>query len=414
MLLKVKIWRMLTEGIIPCYFLFSAVDACLKMIGFGKLSKLSDLMMLSTLSVVVFLFVRKLDWFKILFLLFVSVMVYTSLFEEYPRLCFTNALKSQIYVMCFFFIGKECPNICDKVFNKGFLPFIITCVCAIFLYITKPSWYMMMKLNNVNTAWTDGYILEMCRLSGFWPFPYWVSYAAALFFCYLMVRGFIKYSFNKRLVSVLVFLLVIMFLAQQRAPLFFSVGIIGLLALYSLYSRKKRDVKILFYFLLLLISIFIALRFVVQYMDSDMLERMVLKMDKANDVSGFVASRAEIFDFFFSKEISFFGDGLGRYSHVAFSFGLPAITDQQYLKILYESGIWGIMGYGLIIIYSLFNGLKRMRENIFALLVIVMYLMSMFGANCLAVSEEHPAIFWLCCGSIFSTKENSSNRDFLS
>ena len=106
--------------------------------------------------------------------------------------------------------------------------------------------------------------------------------------------------------------------------------------------------------------------------------------------------------FLFSKKITFWGDGIGRYGHEAYYSGKMAITDQQYLKIMYETGYFGIICYSIFILLVVIRGIRNFKDNLFELGIIFFYLMAMTGANCLSVTGQHCIVFWFCCGRIFN------------
>ena len=121
-----------------------------------------------------------------------------------------------------------------------------------------------------------------------------------------------------------------------------------------------------------------------------------------DDIRAFLDERANIFSQFLTKEITLFGDGIGRYSAAAYRMGKDAITDQQYLLTVYETGYWGCLGYGIIILAVIIKGLKSFSANYFELTIILFYLLAMSGANCLSSFGQHIAIFWVCCGRIYN------------
>lgn len=113
---------------------------------------------------------------------------------------------------------------------------------------------------------------------------------------------------------------------------------------------------------------------------------------------------------FETTDVTFLGSGIGRYSHSIFLTGSTlAITDQQYLRILYETGYLGCLGYGFISLAIILRGLKNLKNNLFELSVIIFFLIAMMGANCLSQFDMHTAIFWLCCGRIYNNYRNCIN-----
>lgn len=138
--------------------------------------------------------------------------------------------------------------------------------------------------------------------------------------------------------------------------------------------------------------------------------RLLDKLEAFDNAQMFLKDRTNIFRDFRTKEISLLGDGIGRYSHGAYFLGKSAITDQQYMKMLYEIGILGCIGYGFIFLVTILKGLRNIKGNIFELLIIAFYLVAMTGANCLAVFEQHIAIFWICCGLVFSRQMDNGRK----
>ena len=138
----------------------------------------------------------------------------------------------------------------------------------------------------------------------------------------------------------------------------------------------------------------------VSFIDVDMLTRLLEKIEVLSDASVFLDERANIFSQFLTKDITLLGDGIGRYSAAAYRMGKDAITDQQYLLTVYETGYWGCFGYGVIILAVIIKGLKSFSVNYFELTIILFYLLAMSGANCLSSFGQHIAIFWMCCGRI--------------
>ena len=192
-------------------------------------------------------------------------------------------------------------------------------------------------------------------------------------------------------------------LTQQRAPLFI-IAAITLIYIAIGFFKKKRDghtsLKLsIIYFLIASICMFGVF---VSFIDIDMLARLLEKIEVLSDASVFLDERANIFSQFLAKDVTLFGDGIGRYSAAAYRMGKNAITDQQYLLTAYETGYWGCLGYGFIILVVIIKGLKSFSVNYFEIIIILFYLLAMSGANCLSSFGQHIAIFWICCGRIYN------------
>ena len=101
-----------------------------------------------------------------------------------------------------------------------------------------------------------------------------------------------------------------------------------------------------------------------------------------------------IFETLLKKNISFWGDGIGRYGHGAFFEGSISVTDQQYIQLLYETGLFGLLYNVLMLLICLILGFKHFDKCKFEVGVILFYLLAM----------------WYCCGVvIFKTKRKLQN-----
>ena len=100
--------------------------------------------------------------------------------------------------------------------------------------------------------------------------------------------------------------------------------------------------------------------------------------------------------------MTFWGDGIGRYSHLAYQQNKLAITDCQYIQTLHETGYFGLIGYILLFIYLIVNGMRNIKLNIFEIGVLIFYLIAMIGANPLSNQGIHTIFLWICCGRIIN------------
>lgn len=383
------------------YFLLTAINGCLGMIGLVSIAKLDLLIMLSGTFLMCKYFqktITPIDIFVIGLILSVAI---TSLIGQYNYALWYEGCRYQLYIMQFYFVGKYLKNNSIKIFNNGILPFLITCIVALVLYIHPPAWYINFKLALWEGELTEGIILEMMRLSAFWTYPYWVSYGCAILYLYVLNRSFFGGNLQNKDKVILVFIFFIAVLTQQRAPLFMiSAGTIFYIAVGNVLQKgtgyKTMRMSMIQYVILLIMTVLIVFSF----LSDEMLLRLLEKIEILQSRGDFLSDRADIFSDFYHKKITFWGDGIGRYSHKAFQMGKSAITDQQYMKILYETGYWGCFGYTIIIANSLLNGIKYMKTYLFELFIVMFYLMAMFGANCLSQFDQHAAIFWICCGRL--------------
>lgn len=391
--------------IISNYFLLLAINGLLMMLGLTAVAKLDLLIMLAASIITLFYIhhgITKLDAFIIFF---IGSIAFIGFVQNYNKELWYVGCRGQLYYMIFFFVGRYCGYKNIPILQKGVWPFLIVCIIGLVLYFLSPSWYMNFKLQMWDESLSDNRILEMTRLSAFWAYPYWVSYGCAIMYSYLIIKYFRQGYMNGKEIILLLFIAFITILTQQRAPLFIIAILTLIFVVFGLFKKKKNGHLSLrtsiLYFIVLTICMFTIFLTVI---DAEMVIRLVEKVEAFEDVSTFLKDRADIFSDFRTKTVSLFGDGIGRYSHAAYFLGKEAITDQQYLRIIYETGYWGCLGYAIIIISVIKQALKNTSYNYFEIVIIAFYLLAMTGANCLSVFDLHPAIFWYCCGRVYNNQ----------
>lgn len=338
--------------------------------------------------------------------IFVTIIIIlsTSLFNNYPFSLYRTGVRDEILPMFFFPLGRSLYMANNKLFEKAILPVFLVGLIGLYLFIIQPTWYVEYRMSDQG-AFSDERLLEMTRLAAFWKFPYWVSYGSAIVYYYLLCK-FVKNKSIKplRWFPYMAFILIILILTQQRGPIGFAILVTILVFFVSL--RHKSDYKGSYLLSLMLIGfLFLAGIIGMSFMSTELIEFMTKKMtvlfDNSNG-SSFIGERADIFYQFANKEVTIWGDGIGRFSHQAISLKLPAISDQQYMKMLYETGFLGLISRLSIICIILFNGIKHLSKYYFEVGIIIMFLITMMGANSLSILDAHCYIFWLCCGRIYN------------
>ncbi len=397
--------------IVNNYFLLFAINGFLAMIGMKYAAKLDLLIMLAASVLTASYLLKKMVFFDFLVIVFIGVLALSGYVKDYDESLWYLGCRTELYFIIFFFVGKH-PSMRNlDIIRKGIVPFLIVCLIGLYLYFTSPSWYMEYKME----IWSDqddaGRFLEMSRLSAFWPYPYWVSYGSTIIYMYIMYLSYKVGTISKKNICIMVFLVLITLLSQQRTPLAAIAFITIFYCVTSIFFRKRTQKRTMFGSLLILLILIMCIAvFAFNIISDEMRVRLLDKLEAFDNAQMFLKDRTNIFRDFRTKEISLLGDGIGRYSHGAYFLGKSAITDQQYMKMLYEIGILGCIGYGFIFLVTILKGLRNIKGNIFELLIIAFYLVAMTGANCLAVFEQHIAIFWICCGLVFSRQMDNGRK----
>lgn len=388
------------DWLIPGYFIFAFLDFCIGFLGYSAFQKFN---LIYLIICTYFVIAKKNKHYSgidvLIFVLIVSVLIGALLSNTSSALLWAG-FRYQIFLMIFFFVGRY-YLVNDRFMEIGKYIIICNCILGLYLFITEPSWYISWKMDNVAFDATQGSLYyEMTRLSSLSPYPYWVSYSTFILYVYNFVN-LLFYKKNPNLIDYisLTFLFIIMLLCQQRAPIAFSVISTILLIIWSKGNNNKFS-----YAPILGILLFagIAILYVFSNMDESQNEFVINKLNSIIEGKNLATERTS--DFMQHEDISLFGDGIGKYSHSAIGLGKKSIADQQYLRIMYETGLLGMLMYGLIFILIIIRGLKVRKICAFDFLVALFYMFSMIGANSLSMEGYHTAVFWFCCGRLFNSE----------
>lgn len=396
----------LYKNVICLYFPLAALFGMLEMLHFHLFEY--TYVFLMSLIVVSFGYFNKNKLGKIDIAVVCSIIfiLFFSLINIKYKTLLIGGIREEIIPMLAFFIGKDPERKDNKIFNYGVYTMFVVGIIGLLLYVLAPGWYISFRLENKDYV-TDGIYMEMTRLSAFWEYPYWISYGAAIIYSYLLGRYLIekKININKSsLLILLIFLIAISVLTQQRASI---GGILFSTAFYFyLYQKNNRlSFKSIFVPIVLITLCIIVIYYsVIAFLDTTRIDFMMSKFTAITESdTNFLDDRANIFDNMKNVEITLIGDGLGLYSHNAYGMGLQKyITDQGYMKMLYETGIIGIGLRMLVVFICLIKGLSNFNSYFFEITIIVIILVSLTGANSLSSLQMHNIIFWLCCGRVFN------------
>ena len=96
--------------------------------------------------------------------------------------------------------------------------------------------------------------------------------------------------------------------------------------------------------------------------------------------------------------ISFWGSGLGKYSHNALIFDMPSIADCEYIRLLNELGLFGAFLFFGIIVSSYVRLFKNKKLYSYEMVCISFFLAAMIGATPLESVSQQPFLLWYCVG----------------
>ena len=336
----------------------------------------------------------------------VCFFVVFSLFSygwfSYPTEYFNIALVNQVFPISMLYVAR-CRCCRDNNFiNNMYLPLLFCFVCALYLYFFSPSWYIAYKTNDWTWDYTGDVYYEHMRLSGFWPWSYFIGYASLFFIMLLGTERFLLHK-QRRFWGISMFIaLIVLLLAQQRASIAYLFVFVALLFCFKKNYSLKIKRKYFFWALCVVFFFMVFLFVALSHMEKDFLDYVLNRSVNSN--SNLIVDRISLYWHFFSN-ISLGGDGLGSHSHtIRFFAWKEMISDCDYVRILRELGIVGMLLVVIIFSLPLIKNMKRIRLYFFEYNVIFFLHLSMIGATPLEHLPLHPYIYWYCLGRIVDCK----------
>jgi len=328
------------------------------------------------------------------FIFLIFYITCTALINSYRWELKYYSFRYFIWGMLFFFIGQLKIYAHNEFFKSQKYTLFILYITSIYLYFFPPIWYQNWK----NTAFSladqftidiTNYNNDFSRLSGFWTYPYFVSYSAFIYLVYLLLKCKRGEGDRKTIV----------FITTAFIAAFFSMMrvVIVCLVLYYLYlllfykHKTNSKWKILN---ISIITIGILGSFYSIYLFNNYISERVYNNNNL------IVDRFAMFSNLF-KYINIFGLGIGRFSNEAKLYGYPSIMDAEWLKLLCEIGILGVLFLCAFFLIILKKAFKHTRNNIIEISIILFFIITMAGANSLELPiVKHSVFLWFCAGQI--------------
>jgi len=352
--------------------------------------------------------------FLTLFIVFNLTTGLAYLWNGRPIACYLNDVMNYIPAMLFMFVGMFDYRV-ERTFYKSFLLYCtISMAIGLLLYVTATSWFITRSMEIYNSQWfaedqynEDSY-LNALRFSSYLASEYAVIYLGMAAFCtalFYLYSNSINTSIKRRVLYIasVIILLVAFFLSQMRVAIVYSVL---LLSFYFVRGLKRQQggasLKMLLFLTLFTVVAFMYLG--ASYGDRlDSLLEMVT--ERLSDLS--IGKLAQGRDTQLSTLMStwdyvIFGHGLGSGGSSAVSRGFPGVTDLQYIKILFETGLLGLLFFLVLVLSTLIRSIKFLRYYLIEAGIIGFVLIAMIGGNTLSLGYLYILPFWYAMGMVWN------------
>lgn len=387
--------------IIDHWYLFFTILAITNMLGLYDWFSFLILILFCALPI----YLKKIKYTLVDSLVFVFIIynVISCLFSNYPIALYYYGIKTQVISIVFYFLGRSLYFKDHTILDTARPIFLFIFISSILLYFFPPTFYTDYKLHGLSDDISTKNFLDATRMSGFWPSPYFLGATSIISIIYVSHQLFILQDNNIRNWFFLLFALFCLFFSQMRVAIaYFVLFFVALTCITVTHKLKSRKTLIKFIIFLFFIII-VVYEVVVSYMPQEFIDYVV---DRSVDQDGgLIKERVLLFNSFF-KYISFFGYGLGRFSHTALEYDLPSITDCDYLRLLCELGFCGLIIFFNIIFLVIAKALKNIRRSFCDVFIVGYFLMAMIGAAPLSSINQHSFLFWFCVGHLVLKTEN--------
>ena len=329
------------------------------------------------------------------YFIYLFFTLFLSFVNGSPLELIPEALISGLFPMLFFFVGVVDKS--KSVFESDFYKYyfwgsIILFFCSIYLFVTMPSWYLEWKISMQPEEWQENLNI-LGTMSGFSGSGYLVGYTAFFSFCYILFKFKRKVAKKSDILYMFVVVFCIIF-SQVRVVLLTSAII---LIWYLKTTLTKRN------FIKILVTS-LAFIFVINYVitNSETLDALFdiffSKLERTAEDSRYETG----FTLLSQQTNYFFGHGYGTGGHKANSLELPSVTDFEYIKLFYETGLVGFILFLIINVKAIWFFFHKRPRCDFEMCIILFYLLAMLIANPLSAEATMSPIYWYALGRVIS------------
>lgn len=351
----------------------------------------------------------------ILFIILINVIsLPLCLADGRPIECYTNEILNYVVAMFWFFVGASSLIDASKFYKYMYYAIVISFGFGLLLYVSTPGWYVSRLVEWANNSLiavveqSESSILSSSRFQSYLMSEYAVSHFTIFGLAIALFQVFKKnnidtprLSFVKN-VAVLI-LLICAIISQMRVAMFCSIALLFFYMIYDLlFGRSGNTKKILFICSIILIVI-IYVSFI--YFPEQIELIINLISERFEDLSIGKALKGREFQVNRLMEnwnSPIVGHGLGAGGAIARLKGFPGVTDQNYIKILYENGLMGFLVFLLLILKTMIRAIIHYKYLAIEIVIISFVMVAMLGSNTLSFSYLYIIPFWFAIGRVWN------------
>ena len=322
-----------------------------------------------------------------------------------PFSCYISMLRPYIFPMFFFLLGID-KDVDKSLFYKYYLiASVFSFVVGIILYFTTPSFYLEYLSGIISNNWQGGnssvdYIVDTFRMGSFFGSSYAISFLSVPAMCIALGNTLKKGAHENWLmfiVSIISWLSAL--LCQQRVAMAFSTFVI---IYYYIISRSRVNGTYI-----LTTGIVVGVIGIIAIIGTNdrysfVLESLKNRTEEMSFIKAYEGSRTnQVVSTIAATDNFILGDGIGARSSQARKIGKPGVSDVEYIRLLSENGIIGLLLFLLITLCSIIRVFSCRREFFTEIMIIGFFLFAMIGSNALSINHLYSTVFWFSLGTIW-------------
>ncbi|MBE7548948.1 MAG: O-antigen ligase family protein [Planctomycetia bacterium] len=306
----------------------------------------------------------------------------------------TRVLAAFSFYLLTYFVVVNNNNIEKKIFKFITTIFIVLLICGIVEYIVGYNIFYGRSITNL--IYRDSQVIQSFeRIRTSFPHASWYSFAL-LIFLPLYLYFFMRKIDGKYLYRLLPFLFLLNILLTFTRIAWAAVALQLILFLF-LFKYKK------------ILRFALPLGIIFVFAGKQIVSR-------AATVDSSALGRLELFQYALSifKDHPLFGSGIGTFFELsAYRFDKNIAAHGDYMKMFAETGIFGGIGYVILLFTMIVFAIKNLKENDFAkvaLLMLVSFMIFSITDNGLSYSHIFWGLLGICNGLI--VRGNSQKNTF--
>ena len=278
---------------------------------------------------------------------------------------------------------------------------------GLIFYLLGTGWYLARSADIRNSEWyidssvyDEDSIVSSLRYCAFFKTSYPVSHLATFALSIGLFDLLRKDKYTKYTIPKIIVLFVSIVLCQHRVALACGGLFVAFTVLYGIRHKVMSRIRPL----ILLVTVGLTTLIVVGVTNDrfETLFDMLSERYEDMSVSNAMKERKQIAEVFSSWDNVITGEGIGSGGAAARRAGFYGITDQNYAKLLYETGFLGCVLYAFFMLTSLFRAMKYYRYYLTELFIMFFISIAMLGSNSLVIYYMYIVTFWYAVGRVWN------------